>query len=198
MWKTIIYNNTATNYSVSDNGEVRKDTNNYMMKLQIQQGYQHVTLQINGKPKRFRVHRLVAEAFIPNPENKPEIDHIDGNKSNNNVNNLRWCTHKENMNNHITRAKMDKYYKSDKFNLKICNPMKDQIHRAHHKDIMHSRFSGGNNMTAKKVLDLNTNIEYGCIKEYAEAINIPVSTVRNWLNGIYKFKKGYSAIIKEG
>ena len=75
MWKTIIYNNTATNYSVSDNGEVRKDTNNYMMKLQIQQGYQHVTLQINGKPKRFRVHRLVAEAFIPNPKHLPQINH---------------------------------------------------------------------------------------------------------------------------
>ena len=96
MWKTIIYNNTATNYSVSDNGEVRKDTNNYMMKLQIQQGYQHVTLQINGKPKRFRVHRLVAEAFIPNPENKPYVNHIDGNRQNNNINNLEWVTPAEN------------------------------------------------------------------------------------------------------
>ena len=96
MWKTSIYNNAATNYSVSDNGEVRKDTNNYMMKLQIQQGYQHVTLQINGKPKRFRVHRLVAEAFIPNPENKPYVNHIDGNRQNNNINNLEWVTPAEN------------------------------------------------------------------------------------------------------
>lgn len=96
MWKKIIYNNIETDYSVSDKGEVRKDTNNYMMKLSIQQGYYHVTLQINGKPKRFRVHRLVAEAFIPNPENKPYVNHKDGHRNNNCINNLEWVTPKEN------------------------------------------------------------------------------------------------------
>lgn len=96
MWKKIFYDNKETNYSVSDIGEVRKDTNNYLMKLQIQQGYKHVTLQIHGKAKRFRVHRLVAEAFIPNPENKPYVNHIDGNRQNNNVSNLEWVTPQEN------------------------------------------------------------------------------------------------------
>lgn len=106
MWKTIIYNNNATNYSVSKNGEVRKDTNNYMMKLQIQQGYCHVTLQIDGKPKRFRVHRLVAEAFIPNPENKPYVNHIDGNRQNNKVENLEWVTPAENTQHAISTGLM--------------------------------------------------------------------------------------------
>ena len=50
-----------------------------------------------GKIKSFLIHRLVAKAFIPNPENKPCVNHIDGNKSNNKISNLEWVTHSENM-----------------------------------------------------------------------------------------------------
>lgn len=96
MWKKIIDKDIITNYSVSDTGEVRKDINNYIMKPYIQHGYAHVTLQINKKPKRFNIHRLVAIAFIPNPENKPYVNHIDGDKTNNCVNNLEWVTPSEN------------------------------------------------------------------------------------------------------
>lgn len=96
MWKKIIDNNIVTNYSVSDLGEIRKDTNGYIMKPYIQNGYAHVTLQINKKPKRFNIHRLVAIAFIPNSENKPYVNHIDGNKTNNCVKNLEWVTATEN------------------------------------------------------------------------------------------------------
>lgn len=59
-------------------------------------GYKRVLLTKNGKKTAESVHRLVAKAFIPNPENKPQINHIDGNKLNNCVDNLEWVTHQEN------------------------------------------------------------------------------------------------------
>lgn len=59
--------------------------------------YKRVTLCKNSITKRFVIHRLVALAFIPNPFNKPQVNHIDGNPSNNNMENLEWCTQSENM-----------------------------------------------------------------------------------------------------
>ena len=59
-------------------------------------GYKKVELYKDGKRKSFKVHRLVAIAFISNPDNKPEVNHIDGNKINNNIDNLEWVTSSEN------------------------------------------------------------------------------------------------------
>jgi hypothetical protein len=64
----------------------------------VDRGYLRVTLFSKGKRKKAQVHRLVAEAFIPNVENKPFINHLDENKRNNIVSNLAWCTAKENDN----------------------------------------------------------------------------------------------------
>lgn len=61
-----------------------------------------------GRGNKRYVHRLVAEAFIPNPHNLPEVDHIDTNGLNNNVENLRWCSHDENLNNEITQDNVKK------------------------------------------------------------------------------------------
>ena len=68
-------------------------------------GYRRVVLYSDKNTKRIFVHRLVAEAFIPNPDKKPEIDHINTNRSDNRVVNLRWVTHFENQNNPITKQK---------------------------------------------------------------------------------------------
>lgn len=63
-------------------------------------GYRHVHLCKNGKRENFLTHRLVAVHFIPNPENKPEVNHIDSDPSNNHVDNLEWVTASENMKHH--------------------------------------------------------------------------------------------------
>ena len=60
--------------------------------------YQVVTLTVDGVHRTFYVHRLIAQAFLPNPNNLPQVNHIDENKSNNNVSNLEWCTAKYNCN----------------------------------------------------------------------------------------------------
>ena len=59
--------------------------------------YWRIGIQINNKQRMFSVHRLVAEAFIPNPDNLPQVNHIDGNKNNNHVSNLEWCDNAYNM-----------------------------------------------------------------------------------------------------
>ncbi|MBR3246857.1 MAG: HNH endonuclease [Clostridiales bacterium] len=76
-------------------------------------GYMLVTLnKPYGEKKDYRVHRLVAMAFIPNPENKQEINHLDGNTKNNLVENLEWCTHTENIQ-HAIETGLIKTFKGD-------------------------------------------------------------------------------------
>ena len=95
IWKKIDRNN---NYSINRNGEVRNDLTGKIKKPYVNKdnGYLTVDLYQNNKSLKVTVHRLIAEAFIPNPENKPCIDHKDGNRQNNAISNLRWATYSEN------------------------------------------------------------------------------------------------------
>lgn len=68
-----------------------------LLKLSLVKGYLQIALHKEGKYKYYKVHRLVAQTFIPNPDNKEQVNHIDGNKQNNCIDNLEWVTGKENM-----------------------------------------------------------------------------------------------------
>lgn len=97
MYKTVIYNEKETNYLIYDNGECYNiKTKKFLQGSIKSNGYKMVTLTINKEKKTLLVHRLVAEHFLPNPDNKDYVNHIDGNKLNNNVSNLEWVTPQEN------------------------------------------------------------------------------------------------------
>jgi len=83
------------NYYVSSDGEIR-NYNGIHLKQHIQNGYKRLTLIKNGKQHKLYVHRIIAEAFIENPLNKPFIDHINRIKTDNRIENLRWCSCSEN------------------------------------------------------------------------------------------------------
>lgn len=84
-------------YSVTPDGRII-NSRGKEKELQVDaHGYAKVDLYNNSKKSSKRVHRLVAEAYIPNPDNKPDVNHKDGNKLNNFVENLEWCTKSENM-----------------------------------------------------------------------------------------------------
>lgn len=83
-------------YQVSSFGRV-KGPKGIMTPSKTAKGYLRVCLSIDGKQVEEKVHRLVAEAFIANPDDLPQVNHIDGNKENNRAENLEWCTNQQNM-----------------------------------------------------------------------------------------------------
>lgn len=94
-WKLIQEINNL--YAISSQGRIMSMRDGHIMKTVIRSGYENAILSDkNDKQKGFLVHRLVAKAFIPNPNNYPIVNHKDENPLNNTVNNLEWCTQKYN------------------------------------------------------------------------------------------------------
>lgn len=127
----------GSNYHISRNGVVyskpRIGTQGGIVKTWVAQGYEMIRLHENGKARVKSIHRLLAEAFIPNPQKLPEVNHKDGNTANNLISNLEWCTGRENKRHAYriglrtpTSVSGEKYISKDKINNKwrviINNP----------------------------------------------------------------------------
>jgi hypothetical protein len=134
-------------YEISNLGKVKNLKTNRILKTQILKiGYKSINLCKNSKLTTKYIHRLIATAFIPNLENKPEVNHINGIKTDNQILNLEWTTHKENIN-HAYR-------------IGLCDA--GNIGR---KLAIEKR----NN---KETLDLYTGILYDSLKEACESLNL--------------------------
>ena len=133
----------------------------------------HVALSKNGKKKWFRIHRLVAQAFIPNHDNLPIINHKDENKLNNRVDNLEWCTTKYN-NCYGTRVKrISEAMKGRKFT---------EEHKAKLKD-NHSDFRRNKNPNHRKVRCITTGEIFDCIIDAANKYNVFAANITKCCRG---------------
>ncbi len=173
IWKDIP--NYKGLYQASNLGRVKNKKTNKILKssLSMKNGYNQLVLCKNDEHKVFKIHRLIAKTFIPNPENKPQVNHIDGNKQNNNVENLEWCTIKENLNHAINSGLFTKERSA-------------KISRAN---------KGKNNPRAKILLqyDLNNNFikEWNYAKEASKKLKINYCCIKDCCNNRQKTAGGY-------
>ena len=167
VWKSI--RDYEGLYEVSNLGRIkslnyRKTGKEKILKnIECENGYLIINLAKFGKYKTFKVHRLVAEAFIPNPENKPCVDHINTIREDNRVENLRWVTKEENNNNPLTKKKYSKNHRE----------------QTGEKNPMYGKYCKG-------VYCIELNISFNSIKEASKELNISSQSICNALNGFSK------------
>ena len=170
--------------------------------------YPRVSLSVNGKMKLVQVHRLVAQAFVynPDPEHKTQVGHKDESRTNNRADNLEWVTPKENSNMPLHRKRVSKANEGKVLSTETKSKIslsqkgkykgeKNPFYNKHHtneakkkmSDIKKMTYQGGNHPQAKKVVC--DNIVYGSAVEASKALNINRNTLKCWLNGSNKMPK---------
>jgi hypothetical protein len=111
IWRKLDFLENGENYSISNLGEVKNDVTGRIMKHAIHKtGYHHIGLCKNGKYKWYLIHRMIALAFSKNPMNLQTVDHIDRNKDNNRLENLRWASKSEQQTNRSKRKNKSSQY----------------------------------------------------------------------------------------
>ena len=178
IWKIVIINNEIyDNYMVSNLGRVKSLNYNHtrkekIMKISVDKyGYNYVKLCKNSKQNKFKIHRLVAQTFIPNPDNKPCVDHINTIRTDNRVENLRWVTISENGLNEITRKRISDIHKNKK-----------------QSEETKKKLSELQNKNKKQVLCIETGIKYNSLREAEKITGIPHNNISACCRGKGKYK----------
>lgn len=177
IWKDIP--NYEGLYKINNYGEIKNHNSKNMKVYFTTNGYLFVTLHKNGISKRHFIHRLVGFAFLENPENKPQIDHIDGNKTNNDVSNLRWVTAKENCNNPL---RVEKFVGTN--NHFFGKKHTEETRRKMSKN--HPDMSGSKNPAARKVQNTYTLEIFETVKDAGKSAGVSDNSIRNSIKRGYK------------
>lgn len=161
------------NYFIYEDGRVWNREKHFFVKpKKSPQGYIMLQLKKEGKFKTCMVHRLILNGFVYNQNNKPFVNHINGVKDDNSLNNLEWCTHQENMTHGAKLGLFQKGRKKPQEEIDIC---KKNLLLSYEK-------------IKKPVIDTNTGIIYSSIKNAADAFGYKDVTLSGWLTGRYKNK----------
>ena len=181
IWKAI--EGTNGTYEVSNTGKVR--CLNYKMTGKTKEltctekvgGYLQLRVTVDGKRKTVVVHRLVAKAFIPNPENKPEVNHKDGNKKNNHVDNLEWATRSENIRHAVASGLREKVAEAASKRGKVWIK---ELHKMQKNPVVATNIKTGEQM------------EFSSQQEAAEALGLQKAHISSVIHGNRKQTGGFT------